>query len=77
MSFCLWNQCGHLFDSPESLGQHLDMVHVQEQADMENPAFSCQWNQCKRVGIVITTRKNLLAHLRQHTGTISFIICSN
>ncbi|CAG8450483.1 6716_t:CDS:2 [Diversispora eburnea] len=59
---CLWAQCGHSFDDPELLYNHLANDHVGRKST-GNLCLSCHWDRCE---VQTTKRDHITSHLRVH-----------
>ncbi|RHZ83628.1 hypothetical protein Glove_89g95 [Diversispora epigaea] len=59
---CLWDHCGHSFDDPELLYNHLANDHVGRKST-GNLCLDCHWDRCETQ---TTKRDHITSHLRVH-----------
>ena len=60
---CLWDDCGHEFNTLASLVAHLDRGHT-----ISMSKYICLWKDCTRNQKPFDARYKLITHLRCHTG---------
>lgn len=66
---CRWQSCGFKFPTVEQLANHLSEEHI----GRKKGNYSCEWDNCPRLGVVQNTRFALVNHLRTHTGEKPFV----
>jgi hypothetical protein len=68
MNRCQWGDCSEQFNELKDLVVHISEGHV----GRGKVSYCCEWVGCARKGQSLTSRFNLLTHLRAHTGEKPF-----
>lgn len=64
--FCKWEICQlPEFPNIDVLVDHVNSQHLDDD-------WSCQWQDCSRKGVALTSRASLVSHMRSHTGEKPF-----
>ncbi|KAJ2355823.1 Zinc finger protein ZIC 2 [Coemansia sp. RSA 2618] len=68
---CAWGECAAKFASLHQLATHLSAEHVM--ALDAGAGRACAWRGCAQQGVAVPSHRDLVAHLRTHTGGRSFL----
>ncbi|KAJ2253552.1 Zinc finger protein ZIC 2 [Coemansia sp. RSA 454] len=68
---CAWAACSSEFASVHQLAIHLSAEHVM--VPDASPVRACAWRGCSMQGVTMSSHRELVAHLRIHTGNRSFL----
>ncbi|KAJ2140343.1 Zinc finger protein ZIC 2 [Coemansia sp. RSA 678] len=68
---CAWAACSSEFTSVHQLAIHLSAEHVM--VPDASPVRACAWRGCSMQGVTMSSHRELVAHLRIHTGNRSFL----
>ncbi|KAJ2439474.1 hypothetical protein IWW46_004433 [Coemansia sp. RSA 2440] len=68
---CAWAACSSEFASVHQLAIHLSAGHVM--VPDASPVRACAWRGCSMQGVTMSSHRELVAHLRIHTGNRSFL----
>ncbi|KAJ1878771.1 hypothetical protein LPJ57_003227 [Coemansia sp. RSA 486] len=67
---CAWASCHSEFASFHQLAAHLSKDHIG--TDANRPPV-CEWRHCALAGSPMSSRYNLITHIKTHTGDRSFL----
>ncbi|KAJ2555745.1 hypothetical protein EV175_002199 [Coemansia sp. RSA 1933] len=69
---CAWRSCSAEFGTFHQLASHLLTAHIDCERSPDN-ANSCEWYLCDTGGLPMSSRLDLVTHLKKHTGNRSYL----